>query len=106
MSEFLKQLTGGDRRSIGKANDLAEAVIASPKLFREVMAELIHEDPVVRMRCADLAEKVSRSCAEWLQPYKWKLLAVAEGAIDKEIRWHLAQMLPRLVWTQKERSGP
>jgi hypothetical protein len=104
MSEFFKQLAGGDRRSIGKANDLVEEILAAPERFAEVMAGLSQEDPVIRMRCADVAEKVSKAHPDWLQPHKRAILTIVTRATEKEIRWHLAQMLPRLTLTAKERQ--
>lgn len=103
MAEFLKQLAGGDRRSIGNANDLVRQVVAVPSSFADVIAGLSHDDPVVRMRCADVAEKVSKDHPDWLQPHKRAILSIVRLATDKEIRWHMAQMLPRLKLTAKER---
>lgn len=62
------------------------------------------DDPVVRMRAADAAEKVSVKSADLLQPFKKELLGLAEEATQAELRWHLALMLPRLSLTQTERA--
>src|ERR1700733_8710994 len=97
MSPVFKHLAGGDRRSIGKADDLVEEVLAAPKRFAEVMGGRDHDGSVIRMRCADVAEKVSRVRPEWLQPYKRAILAGAKSATEKEIRWHMAQMLSLLT---------
>jgi len=104
MNHFLEQLAGGDRRSIGKADDLVKQILAAPERFPDVIAGLAHDDPVVRMRCADVAEKVSKVHPEWLQSHKREVLTHAESAREKEIRWHLAQMVTRLKLTEKERQ--
>jgi hypothetical protein len=39
-------------------------------LFPELIAGLWSDDPLVRMRAADAAEKVTRGNHEILQPYK------------------------------------
>jgi hypothetical protein len=92
----LSLLKGGDRRSIGAANQVVDAVLAHPALFAEVMRGLLGADPLIAARCADVAEKVSAVHPQYLQPYAPRLLALAQAPYA-EVRWHIAQMLPRLV---------
>jgi len=107
MSAFVRALAGGDRRSIGKANSVVRAVLREPQRFAEIIDGLSDDDPLARMRCADVAEKVSLQHPEWLRPYKRRLLALADRAAEQELRWHLAQMLPRLDLdrTQRRRAA-
>jgi len=102
--DLLAQLAGGDRRTIGHADEVAEMVSKNPRLFSALMAGLWSVDPVVRMRAADAAEKVTREKRELLQPYKKELLGLMAEADLQELRWHLAAMVPRLVLTAKERQ--
>ena len=62
----------------------------------DLIAALKHEDAAVRMRAADVAEKISVQHPEWFQAYAGRLLALAETTEQQEIRWHMAQMFPRL----------
>jgi hypothetical protein len=62
------------------------------------------EDPIVRARSADVAEKVSRTRPEMLQPFKHQLLNELACIEQCEVRWHVAQMLPRLVMNEAELS--
>jgi hypothetical protein len=80
-------------------------VLAQAGRFGEVIDGLSADDMLVRIRCADAAEKITRVHPEWLQPYKAGLLRLASNASEPELRWHLAQMLPRLVLARRERSG-
>jgi len=64
-----------------------------------------HSDPLIRMRSGDVAEKVSRARPEWLASHKRVLLDLARQTTEKELRWHLAQMLPRLPVTPAERRS-
>jgi hypothetical protein len=68
------------------------------------MACLSSDDPLVRMRAADAAEKVSVKKAAWLQPFKDELLRLADKTEQQELRWHLALMIPRLALTKAERQ--
>ena len=99
---LLKKLSGGDLRSIGQADKVAAHVLRRPALFPQLMLGLSSSDPIVRMRAADAAEKVSVSSPELLQPFKTKLLRLLDEATQQELRWHLAQMVPRLALSRKD----
>jgi hypothetical protein len=73
-------------------------------LFGELMEALFDSDPVVRMRAADAAEKASRGKPALLQPWKAALLGRLAEIEQKEVRWHVAQMLPRLRLAPAERE--
>jgi hypothetical protein len=104
MHSMLKKLSGGDRRSIGRSNEIVAEVLARPGHFRHVFAGLSSDDPVVRMRAADAVEKITVRRPELLQPFKKKLLAVAGSTGQQEVRWHAALMIPRLKLTARERA--
>ncbi|NTW65016.1 MAG: hypothetical protein HGB21_01695, partial [Nitrospirae bacterium] len=70
MHAILQKLTGGDRRSIGKANEVVAEVLARPALFREVLSGMLTGDPLVRMRAADAVEKITASHPEYLAPHR------------------------------------
>jgi hypothetical protein len=61
-------------------------------------------DAVVRMRAADAAEKVSAVHPDYLSPYKAELLHQIGQSTQQEVRWHVAQMLPRLALSADEQS--
>src|SRR5215813_14912675 len=102
--DVLAMLSGGDRRSVGRAGSVATIVLGQPALFRELIRGLWHEDPVVRMRAADAAEKASLKKPELLRPFKQELLGLLAEAQEQELRWHLAQMVPRLALSAKDRA--
>jgi hypothetical protein len=97
-------LKGGDRRSIGKANQIAKLILSEPKRFAELIHCLWDQDPIVRMRAADAAEKVAVTRPELLNPHKRELLGLVAEAEQIELRWHLALMVPRLELTSPERQ--
>src|SRR5580704_9432725 len=100
---ILSLLTGGDRRSIGRSDEVAALVAAKPRLFSELMEGLWSEDPLVRMRAADAAEKVTSTQPKLLAPHKKELLGLLAEATEQELRWHLAAMIPRLQLNDGER---
>ncbi|SRR5208283_5731241 len=103
--DILALLTGGDRRSIGRADQVAAIVSKNPALFPDLIAGLRNEDLLVRMRAADAAEKVSRTTPELLQPHKDELLALMAETQQQELQWHLAAMVPRLSLSAAERQS-
>jgi hypothetical protein len=93
---FASFLAGGDRRSIGRSNEAAAAVLRQPDRFPKLLRCMWSDDPVVRMRAADAVEKLSAARPKLLQPYRAELMGLAEEANQQELRWHLALMIPRL----------
>lgn len=89
---------------IGRSEEVAAMVSKDPKLFPELMAGLWSTDPLIRMRAADAAEKVTRNRGELLQPYKEELLGLMVETEQQELRWHLAAMVPRLQLNTKQRN--
>lgn len=103
MKSLLSQLEGGDRRSIGAVPLLVKRVRANPTLFSPLIRGMAAPDPLIRMRCADAVEKVTRTHPEYLAPHKGWLIRLAATARQRELRWHLAQILPRLRLRRLER---
>jgi hypothetical protein len=98
--DILSLLQGGDRRTIGRSDQVAAIVSKNEGLFPKLIAGLWSEDPRVRMRAADATEKVTRKHRELLQPYKKELLGLMAEAKEQELQWHLAVMVPRLLLNQ------
>lgn len=104
MNEILEKLKGGDRRSIGRANEVVQDVLQEPELFGVVFGGMLHEDALVRMRAADVVEKVTAVHPEYLAPYKETLIESVAAVAQQEVRWHVAQMVPRLPLNSAERQ--
>jgi hypothetical protein len=96
-------LERSDRRSIGRSDEVARLVLRRPRRFRELFKCLWDENPVVRMRAADAAEKVSATKPRLLDRFKPELLGLLDEAEQIELRWHLAAMVPRLRLAARER---
>lgn len=109
MHAILKKLSGGDRRSIGRSNEITADVLARPahaaRLLKVLIGALTSPDEVLRMRSADAVEKITMRRPELLQPFKKNLLSLAGTITQKEVRWHLALLIPRLKLTPTERAA-
>ncbi|MGD2271485.1 MAG: hypothetical protein PVI06_13870 [Desulfobacterales bacterium] len=102
MVHILKKLQGGDRRSIGRVRDVVREVLEEPALFQTIFNAMLADDDVVRMRAADAVEKITAIHPHYLQPYKNKLIKQIAAIHQKEVRWHVAQILPRLALNRRE----
>ncbi len=102
--ELRDLLSGGDRRSTGKADEIALRIASDPALFAAAIRLIGDQDPIVRMRSADAAEKASRAEPGLLAPHKAALLGMLAEDEQQEVRWHLLQLLPRLALSANERE--
>ncbi len=100
----LPDLKTRDLRSIGNSHEAVALVLANPELVSELVAGLMDRDRLVRMRSADALEKATREHPDWLQPWKRYLLDEVAARPEKELRWHVAQLLPRLELTSAEKD--
>ncbi|MDB5071147.1 MAG: hypothetical protein JWM87_2258 [Candidatus Eremiobacteraeota bacterium] len=96
MNKIAGVLQGGDPRSLKGVTRAVDDVLHDPALFAGLVQAMEHDDPIVRMRAADAAEKITRTNPEYLEPYKGRVLNTAANAEQPSLRWHHAQMLPRL----------
>jgi hypothetical protein len=62
MTDILKKLEGGDRRSIGQVAKVVDAVIEQPALFETVFKAMLVDDPIVRMRQCQSARSTLACC--------------------------------------------
>lgn len=99
-------LQGVDLRSVGGSDEVARAV-RNQSEFDALFGLLSDKDRVVVMRAADAIEKITRSRAHLLQSHRQQIIQLMNTAGDKELKWHLAQLVPRIhpgkqvaiVWT-------
>ncbi len=98
----LDKLRGGDLRSIGRSNEVARDIEKNVSLFKPVFKGLYDGDPIVRMRSADVIEKVTRDKPELLSNHTSKVISILTTAKQQEVCWHMAQIAPRLAYSPNE----
>jgi hypothetical protein len=101
-SSIESMLAGGDRRSLGRAAKVVDAVRASPRRLPSLVKALGAADPVVALRAADVLEKVSRTDAAKLNRHRATLLRAAVRTSDPAVRWNLIQTLVRITSGARE----
>ncbi|MBI3260347.1 MAG: hypothetical protein HYZ54_12890 [Ignavibacteriae bacterium] len=95
MTELEKLLSGGDLRSIGNSNSIV-AKIKNQNDFDELFMLLFHTDRLIAMRAADAIEKITIHNPHYLAHHKEEVFRLCNTSSNKELKWHLAQILPRL----------
>lgn len=104
MKDLISILQGGDRRSIGRVDEVIRRLEAEPAGFQDIVNGLLSPDEVVRMRCADAIEKSRHAHPDWLAPHALFFLEQARRQTQQEVRWHMAQIIPQLPLTQRQRA--
>jgi HEAT repeat protein len=97
MNQILKWLSGGDLRSDGMSDEVAQFILENPSLFDELFEGLHISDDVIRGRTANALEKVAREKPDLFETRIPVLLQVIEGEIVPLAKMHLAMILGHLV---------
>ena len=50
----------GDLRTTGKSDEVVKLVLSRPPIFNEVVNAILANDPGIRMRASDAAEKITK----------------------------------------------
>jgi hypothetical protein len=64
---ILDELQGGDRRSVGRSNQVVKTVRRQPALFPALIDDMHHDDEVVRIRATDALEQLTVMNPERIQ---------------------------------------
>jgi hypothetical protein len=101
MNNFFELLKGGDLRSIGLSNQVA-SLISNQQDFDNLFQYLFHKDRLIAMRAADAIEKVTAKKDQYLHGHKKEILQLCKAYSHKEIKWHLALLVSRLILSKDE----
>jgi hypothetical protein len=92
------------RNTRGLTGQVAGIVLQERALFPELMFGLWHVEGRIRGLAADAVAKVTEEDPGLLQPFKAEILGLMSEARPAMVRWHLAQLLPRIKWTKPEKA--
>lgn len=93
--KFAELLAKGDLRTNADCA-LVIPKITDQKKFDKLIELLSHRDRRVVMRVADAVEKITRNKPFYLANHKPDLIDLLLTAKNIELKWHLAQLMPRL----------
>jgi hypothetical protein len=83
-------------------SDSARTLNGARGALVSLIAGLYDADPAIPMRAAAAIEKSTRQSPKLLQQWKQLVLEKISNLQDKEVRWHVAQLIPRLDLTPRE----
>nr|VFK25690.1 MAG: hypothetical protein BECKMB1821G_GA0114241_101531 [Candidatus Kentron sp. MB]VFK29676.1 MAG: hypothetical protein BECKMB1821I_GA0114274_101130 [Candidatus Kentron sp. MB]VFK74867.1 MAG: hypothetical protein BECKMB1821H_GA0114242_101130 [Candidatus Kentron sp. MB] len=101
---LVNRLHGGDLRSIGAAGEIVAEIGNKQDLFDEVFSGIYSDIPVVRMRSADVIEKVARKHPHLLRKHKEAILSRWDEYQQKEVKWHIALLVSYLELNSRDRQ--
>jgi hypothetical protein len=100
-TNFAHLLLGKDLRKL-KNNKKVLAAVYDQESFDELFGLIFHHERPLVMRAADAVEKITLKHTEYLAPHKEQLLRTLKSADHKELKWHIAQLVPRITLTPLE----
>ena len=98
---FSNLLMGNDLRAV-KQNSIVVRSVNDQRSFDELFALVFHHERHLVMRAVDAVEKVTLKHPEFLRPHKAQLMIVLKSADHKELKWHIAQLIPRVELSKSE----
>ena len=101
LSHFTTILLGKDRRSLGRSQEVID-LVQNQESFDVLFGLLLHHERTLVMRAADAIEKITTVHKEFLAPHKLQLLSLLKSALDRELKWHIALLVPRLTLNSEE----
>ncbi len=104
MTQIENWLSGGDLRSDGASNEVAQFVIQYPAALDDLVGALYSDDEVIRGRAADALEKVARVLPDQVVQHFNELLGALAADQPAMARWHLAMSLGHLSIFKDQRG--
>lgn len=101
-SKLLELLSTGDKRTVAGTDAAVRLLRENPGQIETTIHLMRTEEGAVAMRAADCLEKFSREHSVALNKYASELIAILGSSNQQEIRWHLAQILPRMALTTEQ----
>lgn len=95
-------LAGGDRRSTGASDQVAEHALANPEIIENLLTGVVFPDAIVRSRSAHALMLICTEDPELLQPYKQRLLAELAPQKQWELREQFSKIFPSLALTRED----
>jgi hypothetical protein len=100
-NDFVPLLIGKDLRNI-RANSIVVQSVRDQFTFDGLFSLMFHHERPLAMRAAEAVERITRRHKAFLTPHKDQLLGILKTADRKELKWHIAQLIPRVNWLAGE----
>jgi len=89
-------------RTVGGVDKVVKLARTDRMVVHQLVESFSPTDEGLNMRIADALEKISAENHRALESYVPELVKILHDYHQKEVRWHMAQILPRLALTESE----
>lgn len=100
--DIISLLSEGDKRTVNNVDTVVAYTLKDNQAANLLVACLQSRDEGLAMRAADALVKVFAKQPGLLTPYTSQLVETLLSCSQKEVRWHLAQVLPFLPMTKDQ----
>lgn len=102
--DIISLLSEGDKRTVNNVDKVVAYTLKDNRTADVLVACLRGKDEGIVMRASDALEKVFAKRPGLLAPYTSQLVETLLSCSQKEVRWHLAQILPSMPLTKDQMS--
>ncbi len=102
--DIVSLLSEGDKRTVNNVDTVVAYTLKDNQAADVLVACLRSRDEGLAMRAADALEKVFAKQPGLLTPYTSQLVKTLLSCSQKEVQWHLAQILPSMPLTKDQTS--
>ena len=99
---IISLLSRGDKRTVSNVDTVVKLASKDRMVVHELVGGFDPTNEALNMRIADALEKISAENHRSLESYVPELIKILHDYHQKEVRWHMAQILPRLAMTESE----
>lgn len=100
--DVLNLIGDENQRTVAYVDQIIQHMIDSPDFVSVIIGCMTNRHRGLAMRAADGLEKFSLQHTTGLQPFADDLIEILQNQSQKEVRWHLAQILPRLKLSDEQ----
>lgn len=97
--DAISLLAEGDKRTVHNVDQVVDAALRDTQVVDQLVSCLDEADEALSMRAADALQKVHERKPALLTGCTARLFQAFLDHDQKELRWHMAQILPRLPLT-------
>lgn len=101
MKDLKSLLPPHDLRTLLRVGEVVQSV-RDQKNFDDFFNLLFQHEYHLVMRVANAVEKITRSHPQFLKPHKKQLLSLLRSTAGKELKWHVAKLIPRVTLAKSE----
>lgn len=100
----LSYLIKGDKRTVTGVNLAVDAILKDTQLINDLLRAYDKDNEALNLRLSDTLQKVQEKDASLLKPYCKQIFMIFNEYEQKEVRWHMAQILPHLDLNREQLS--